>query len=297
MDLGWLQHSITNPSNLLDAKQQLAELKQRFPYVASLHIFDAKLEQLENGLDYQTKIKKAAIYSPNRSALYEYVIQPGIKKAIVDSEKMVSTNQSEAIATTAAHKNENTPQLSNKEKADKNALEKEILTHAISSSILKESEIVSAEIETSTPNSQPATKPAAVEQEKKTIDHSMNVIAWLSTEKEVSSPAKTEIQVEDKSLLIDKFIQQGEEKIHLPKEPESTFLEINRPQTEFFSPENMAKMSLAENEDFVTETLASIYAKQGNNKKAISAYEKLSLKFPEKSNYFARLIQELGNKH
>ena len=55
----------------------------------------------------------------------------------------------------------------------------------------------------------------------------------------------------------------------------------------------MAKMSLAENEDFVTETLAKIYAQQGNIKKAISAYEKLSLKIPEKSNYFARLIQEL----
>ena len=55
----------------------------------------------------------------------------------------------------------------------------------------------------------------------------------------------------------------------------------------------MAKMSLGENEDFVTETLAEIYIQQGNFKKAISAYGKLSLKFPEKSDYFARLIQEL----
>ena len=55
----------------------------------------------------------------------------------------------------------------------------------------------------------------------------------------------------------------------------------------------MAKMSLAENEDFVTETLAKIYAQQGNFKRAISAYEKLSLKFPEKNDYFARLVQKL----
>lgn len=45
--------------------------------------------------------------------------------------------------------------------------------------------------------------------------------------------------------------------------------------------------------DFVTETLARIYAKQGFYKDAIHAYEKLSLKFPEKNIYFASQIEEI----
>jgi hypothetical protein len=47
---------------------------------------------------------------------------------------------------------------------------------------------------------------------------------------------------------------------------------------------------------FVTETLAEIYLKQGLWDKAINAYEVLSLKYPEKSGFFADRIKEI-KKH
>lgn len=46
-------------------------------------------------------------------------------------------------------------------------------------------------------------------------------------------------------------------------------------------------------EDLITETLASIYMKQGLYKEAIKAYEKLSLKIPEKNIYFAGQIEKI----
>jgi hypothetical protein len=61
----------------------------------------------------------------------------------------------------------------------------------------------------------------------------------------------------------------------------------------FYNPVNMAKKSVQESDEFITETLARIYAKQGNTVKAVRAYQKLSLKFPEKTAYFAALIEEL----
>jgi hypothetical protein len=70
-----------------------------------------------------------------------------------------------------------------------------------------------------------------------------------------------------------------------------------REEQKFYAPEARAKESLLENEHLMTETLARIYALQGNIGKAVRAYEILSLKYPQKSAYFATLIQQLKNNN
>jgi len=85
-----------------------------------------------------------------------------------------------------------------------------------------------------------------------------------------------------KEQLIERFMQ-AEPRISKPE------------KTEFFSPINMAKKSLEDREDIVSETLATIFAAQGETKRAIRIYQKLSLLNPEKSAYFAALIKKLEN--
>lgn len=124
---------------------------------------------------------------------------------------------------------------------------------------------------------------ALLEEKKKTLDELMAIIEKKISELEKEkSEAKKEEKKLSKAEIIDKFIAENPS--------------ISRPKQEFFNPISAAQESVIDQENIVSETLAMIYEKQGYFEKAISIYEKLKLKYPEKSIIFAGQINALKNK-
>lgn len=60
-----------------------------------------------------------------------------------------------------------------------------------------------------------------------------------------------------------------------------------------YEPEDISAESVEDNGEIATEMLAEIYLAQGLPERAAEIYYRLSLKYPEKSTYFASLIAEV----
>ncbi len=89
----------------------------------------------------------------------------------------------------------------------------------------------------------------------------------------------------DGNSLIDKFLHTNPGTIRQKNNEQHT--------TETTVNKHIIEKSVSEDEELITETLANIYFQQNNYEKALEAYKKLSLKYPEKSIYFASRIKEI----
>ena len=268
-----------------DNAQELGELINRYPYFHAAHVlFSIALTRKEDH-SLAEALKRAALHSPERRRLKELIegkrVQAEVFVQTSDEPDTVEISLIESDHNLDVQKEEISSDLSLVEQPEIST-ELEIQDYVIpanvnnSESFLLEAGAGDAEIK---------------EEEKIESPQSQhNFFSWLKqvnnqTQRGLSPPspeALSAFSTVEKEELIERFIQ---------TEPR-----ISKPgKTEFYSPIIAAKKSVEDSEEIVSETLAKIFAQQGDVFKAIRIYKKLSLLNPEKRTYFAGLIKNLEN--
>lgn len=283
--------------------EKLQDLKKQFPFFQSAHILLTLVSKRYDSGIYQDTLRKTAISIPNRARLYDLLNAPVIEEKpeiipVAEEEIKVVEPVIETRVEQMEEAKKEVSEIEHLKAIELHSEKEEIKEEDLNEQVEKEVEkqIITAFVEKEILKTHDWYKTA----EKKEEISSGTFSDWLSALKKVDrivveepvkkgepeKPRKTELQkpVEKKAeqkAIIDKIIDLDPGNIRL--DPNQRFYEANA----------KAKESLLENEHLVTETLAKIYALQGNISKAIRAYEILSLKFPQKSAYFASLIENL----
>ena len=290
--------NISNFTNLLQNPQQISASQvidvraiiEEFPYFQSARAIYLKGLKDQGSFKYNQELKTTAAYTTDRSILFDFItsdefqqneISNHIKKNIahlkdieVKDVEDISVNKSVVIdEALKQHIKDTEPTIRPDLFEEKQELisPEEIIKVDVSNIEKTPEEVLEVG------------KPLAF---NKTEVHSFG--EWLKItsfkpiireQEEVDNTVEPEEDIKTKKFeLIDKFIATS------PK---------IQPVKKDTPVHNIAKSQMMQPEALMTETLARIYVEQKNYNKAIQSYKILSLKYPEKSGFFADQIQAI----
>ena len=306
-----LHHLIKNPSQLNETHlTQINAMIELFPYSSTFHLLRAKALNNIESYQYDKALKWAAIYTPDRKALYKLINKTGNDYVRPEEEvELVSQiNQVDSIQETEESREEHINELIEE-------IEEEVVDQV---AIVEQEENIISEEPTSTE------KPLSFTEWLKSRNVNFNnaesfggtsILGEISNSKkpiirlDTSEEIKPLIQDELGELIVSNVFNEGylikaDEKIksenilgnslveQFIKSDHPVVIKVNKDEIPV-NTENKAKKSADDAGVPVSETLAQIFVKQKLYSKAIAAYEKLSLKYPEKKIYFASLIEEI----
>ncbi len=247
---------------------ELAYLINEFPYCQSAHILLTLNHLKEDSILFDSSLKTTAIYAGNRNVLKKH-----IDRLTADSEKTILHDEgvSEKNKTPKTDINKTPNETSEKEKSssfDKSKSEKS-KKNKKDKSYLDNDNLEQQRIDKN--------KSRSLAELKKIVEKRIREIE-LEKKNKTKKPSGNKQDKRKNGDIIDKFIKD---------QPV-----ISRNKVDFFDARKEAASSIVDQENIVSETLAVIYMDQGHFDKAKNIYQKLSLKYPEKSSYFAALIKK-----
>jgi hypothetical protein len=289
---------LQNPEKVVTPIQtkQLEDVLEEYPYFQAARALQLKGLRNLNSFKYNNALKTTAAYTTDRDILFDFITSKDfLQNSIANSisgrmspspEQDVASNEAESV-----HK-ESIPFIEvSEDKPLPQDLEdaKQILNPKlfkskdpkIDKALAKEKKKAEKELEIGKP------LPFA-KHEKHSFSEWLQLTSYKSIQRNPSSkkkgvsdtnndpPLKKEDTKKKKFELIDRFIENNPKII---------------PAAQKVSKIDIRESLKLDKDELMTETLAKVYLEQKKYKKAIQAYKILSLKYPEKSGFFADRIK------
>ncbi len=249
---------LKEPYNLdNDTMLFIEELRDKHPYCQTVQILLAKCYQKNNSPQFEKQVNIASAYSIDRKQFQNYI-----------SEKLHFDK----------------PQDDNSDILKDNSEQKDIT----SEEGYKETKIE--------PSVKPAKEEADPDERKKQLEEIVQQRINSFKKKKVAGTESKEAPIIPSTVIpgkktsktntrteqiIEQFIRE-EPRISSPKDASPSENDLSEESVKFY-------------DDIISETLAEIYLRQGKINQSLDIYNKLSLKFPEKSSYFAKKIERIKN--
>jgi len=281
----------------------LQDLITKYPYCQTFHLLNAKAQHNTNEIMFDATLRQTAAYAANRKVLYYLIHQhnatvstiPAMVEQVPEIETEVETAisiQDEIIADivqeTSIDQPENILELQNE---PSEIIQAEEGAFSFTQWLQKKSGKTPPAIAVQNTVSKTNIRLDTSEEIKSLIQDEIGelILGNVFSEGYFASDAalakKPIVGNQKEVALIESFIHSGHPKV----------IKVNKDE-KVVNLENKARKSALDTQIPVSETLAAIYVKQKLFNKGIEAYEKLSLKYPEKKAYFASLIEEIKSE-
>lgn len=273
---------------------------------------------------YENELQIRAPFVNNRSLLHKvdsrsFILPKTNVEELIDTEKSIATievtaeNHVDKVDITSNESEPTNKKKSKKKDKKKKSKKKSSLENRASSDVVNEliqSESIGYQIlndlntkaeESTITENTPEDLEVVIQPEY--VPAPTNYLDWLKSKSQTTVVPKTVIpevinpENGDNLLTVSDLVGKK-----TPKESKSehdilkSFLSNKSSQREkikTYDAHELVSKSIEDNSDMVTETLGRIYASQGLHNKAKQVYQKLILLNPEKSSYFADLIDKL----
>ena len=289
-------------TNLTDLRDDLAELVSNHPYSGPFRMLLAKASKDAGHLDQKQDLLAAAAHCNSRKALFELMFGEDLRREAREIHKVIETEDEvseDELLELVWHIDERKLD----DETEHISSEREAVVEAIATSLSVEMEswdekepLKEGEPEKKS-NYFSHLKRSENELEKDTIlDSELNEIKgageansmfgkWLkirAVETSFGDYGNPISQVEQgASAIIDAFLNKNNPSIGAVRDIETPV-------------EEWASKGLQYDPSLVTETMAKLYASQGQIGRARKAFKMLALKYPEKSVYFAFQLKKLS---